>query len=132
MPSMRMLGIPITVYQKARRRFHLCSFMSYSFTVDIAMWNSVNRNRYTTSMMFKYGSSSLVVSIVLIIHSKLVLSEPKCHRDFVAIDVHIGDRLEPVLAQKLGCGFVVSVGYGKHLRIGSIDLGEQFVGDTLV
>lgn len=40
MPSMRMLGIPITVYQKARRIFHLCSFMSYSFTVDIAMWNS--------------------------------------------------------------------------------------------
>ena len=103
MPSMRMLGIPITVYQKARRIFHLCSFMSYSFTVDIAMWNSVNRNRYTTSMMFKYGSSSLVVSIVLIIHSKLVLSEPKCHRDFVAIDVHIGDWLEPILAQKLGC-----------------------------
>lgn len=76
--------------------------MSYSLTVDMAMWNSVIKNKYTNSMMLKYGSSILDVSIVLIMYSKLVLSEPKYHRNFVGVDIHVRDWLKPEFGKKFG------------------------------
>jgi len=66
-----MLGIPITKYQKSRRGFHWWLVMSYRFTVDMTIWNSVHMNKYTNSIKFKYGSSSLDVSMVLIMYFKL-------------------------------------------------------------